>query len=188
MQALDIALEEQRLLAQLADPPQRERAFRELVKRYQQRIYWHVRKMVVTHEDADDLVQETFIRAWHALPQFEGKSRLYTWLYRIATNLCLNFLERKKRRFFLPIHDVGEELGSKLDQAPLLDGDEIQRRLQKAVLMLPPKQQLVFNMRYYEVMDYESISEVLGTSVGGLKASYHHAVKKIETLLTERTI
>lgn len=141
--------------------------------------------MVIDHEDANDLTQETFVKAWNNLHTFRGDSQVFTWLYRIATNECLNFLNKKRRRFFLPIADVQVELASKLDNSDLVTGDEIQIKLQKALLKLPDKQRLVFNMKYFDEMKYEEISAVLGTSVGALKASYHLAVKKIEEYLTK---
>lgn len=140
--------------------------------------------MVVDHEDADDLTQNTFIKVWKNLDQFREDSKLYTWLYRIATNECLAFLRKKKQRFFLPIHDVSAELTARIDSGVHLSGDEIQLKLQKALLKLPDKQRLVFNMKYFDEMKFEEIAEITGTSVGALKASYHHAVKKIEDMLT----
>ncbi|MEH0158588.1 RNA polymerase sigma factor [Limibacter armeniacum] len=177
-------LEDTEILRKFSLSSTKEEAFRALLEKYQERVYWHIRKLVITHEDADDLTQETFIKAWHNLNGFEGKSQLYTWLYRIATNHSLNFLNKKKKRFFLSIHDVNKELANKLDESELISGDEIQIKLQKAILKLPEKQRLVFNMKYFEDMSYQDISEVLDTSVGALKASYHHAVKKIEHILT----
>ena len=140
--------------------------------------------MVIDHDDADDLTQEVFIKVHKYIDGFREDSRLFTWIYRIATNECLSFLQRKKRRFFLPIGDVAGELSSKLDSSNHISGEEIQLKLQKALLVLPDKQRAVFNMRYYDEMTYEDISEVTSTSVGALKASYHHAVKKIEEFLT----
>ena len=154
-----------------------------LVRTYQQRVYWHVRKMVIDHDDADDLTQEIFIKIHKYIDSFREDSQLFTWIYRIATNECLSFLNRKKKRFFLPIEDVTQQLSTKIDKDPDLDGDEIQKRLQKAILQLPEKQRLVFNMKYFEDLPYEQISEITDTSVGALKASYHHAVKKIEEYL-----
>jgi RNA polymerase sigma-70 factor (ECF subfamily) len=139
--------------------------------------------MVIDHDDADDLVQEVFVKVWKHIKNFRQDAQLYTWIYRIATNECLNFLRKKKNRFFLPIHDVQNELSEKLDSSHYIDGDEIQLILQKALLKLPDKQRLVFNMKYFDEMKYEEISEITGTSVGSLKANYHHAVKKIETFL-----
>lgn len=159
-------------------------AFNLIVRKYQQRVYSHVRRMVIDHDDANDLTQNTFIKVWNNLPGFREDSQLFTWIYRIATNECLNFLKNKRKRFFLPIGDVEGELTEKLQHEPSLKGDAIEMKLQKAILLLPEKQRLVFNMRYYNEMKYEEMSQVLGTSVGALKASYHHAVQKIENFLT----
>jgi RNA polymerase sigma-70 factor (ECF subfamily) len=155
-----------------------------LVRAYQQKVYWLVRKMVIDHDDADDLTQEVFIKIHKAIDNFREDSQLFTWIYRIATNECLTFLNKKKRRFFLPIEDVGKELTAKIDSAPYLSGDDIQKKLQKALLTLPDKQRLVFNMKYFDDLTYDDISEITKTSVGALKASYHLAVKKIENYLT----
>ena len=138
---------------------------------------------MIDHDDADDLVQEVFIKVWKYLDNFRGDSQLYTWIYRIATNECLSFLAKKKKRFFLPIVDVEKELSNYIDSGTNLSGDEIHLKLQKALLKLPDKQRLVFNMKYYDDMKYEDIAEITETSVGALKASYHHAVKKIEDIL-----
>jgi len=173
------------LLEKVANPDTRNFGFNLLVRKYQQKVYWLVRKMVIDHDDADDLTQETFIKVWQALPNFRGDAQLYTWIYRIATNECLNFLAKKRRRFFLPIGDVENELSHKLDENPDLTGDEIQLRLQKAILTLPDKQRLVFNLRYFDEMKYEDMAEITGTSVGALKASYHLAVKKVEDFLNK---
>ena len=141
--------------------------------------------MVIDHDDADDLVQEVFLKVWKNLAGFKGDSALYTWIYRIATNDCLQFLNKKRRRFMIPIHDVNAELSKKLEASPYIDGDEIQLKLQKALLTLPDKQRLVFNMKYFDELPYEDIAEITGTSVGGLKASFHHAIKKIEKILKD---
>lgn len=155
-----------------------------LVRTYQQRVYWHVRKMVIDHDDADDLTQEVFIKIHRYIESFREDAQLFTWIYRIATNECLTFLQKKKRRFFMPIGDVEGELTAKIDSSPDITGDEIQKKLQKALLRLPDKQRVVFNMKYFEDLSYEEMSEITSTSVGALKASYHHAVKKIEEFLT----
>lgn len=178
-------MEDQEILAKFMNPESRNLAFNQLVRKYQQKIYWHIRKMVIDHDDADDLTQETFIKVWKHLENFRQDAQLYTWLYRIATNECLNFLKSKKRKFFLPIHDVSAELSAKIDESQLINGDEIDLKLQKALLKLPDKQRLVFNMKYYDDLKYEEISQILGTSVGALKASYHLAVKKIEEYVTK---
>lgn len=141
--------------------------------------------MVIDHDDADDVTQEIFIKIHRHIDKFREDAQLFTWIYRIATNECLSFLQRKKRRFFLPIGDVEGELMAKLDNSSTLSGDEIQVKLQKALLKLPDKQRMVFNMKYFDDMPYEQISEITETSVGALKASYHHAVKKIEDFLSQ---
>ena len=140
--------------------------------------------MVIDHDDTDDLVQEVFIKVWKNLDKFKEASQLYTWIYRIATNECLTFLNKKRKRFFLSVVDVEKELSHKIDNSPHMDGDKIQKKLQKALLKLPDKQRLVFNMKYYDEMKYEQIAEITGTSIGSLKASYHHAVNKIEKILS----
>jgi RNA polymerase sigma-70 factor (ECF subfamily) len=160
-------------------------AFNCLVAKYQERLYWHIRKLVINHEDADDIVQNTFIKVWNNLADFREASQLYTWLYRIATNEALTFLNQKKRKFFLPIVDYEKELVTSLEADEYFSGDEIQLKLQKAILSLPEKQRVVFNLKYFEEMKYEEMAEILETSVGSLKASYHHAVKKIEKFLDE---
>lgn len=181
---------DEEILAKYRDPASRNYAFNLLIRKYQQKIYWHVRKMVIDHDDANDLTQEAFIKVWSGLENFRGDSQLYTWIYRIATNECLNFLNKKRRKFFLPIGDVEGELMEKLESNSDFvtsggdpSGEEIQLKLQKALLKLPEKQRLVFNMKYFDDMKYEDISEITGTSVGALKASYHLAVKKVEDYL-----
>lgn len=154
-----------------------------LVRTYQQKVYWLARKMVIDHDDADDVTQEVFIKVHKAIDGFREDAQLYTWLYRIATNECLTFMKKKRRRFFLPIGDAEDELSEKIEATPSVSGDEVQKKLQKALLTLPDKQRLVFNLKYYEDMSYEQMAEVTGTSEGALKASYHHAVKKIEDFL-----
>lgn len=178
-------MEDKELLIKIRNPETRNYGFNMLVRIYQQRIYWHIRKMVIDHDDADDVTQEVFIKVHRNIDNFREDSQLYTWIYRIATNECLSFLQRKKRRFFLPIGDVERELSRAVDNSSNVPGDEIQRKLQKALLKLPDKQRLVFNMKYFDDMSYEEISEITNTTVGALKASYHHAVKKIEELLGE---
>jgi RNA polymerase sigma-70 factor (ECF subfamily) len=155
-----------------------------LVRTYQQRVYWLIRKMVIDHDDADDLTQEVFVKIHKAIDNFREDSQLFTWIYRIATNECLTFLNKKKRRFFLPLEDVGAQLSAKIDSSSHVGGDEIEKKLQKALLTLPDKQRLVFNLKYFEDMPYEEMAVVTNTSVGALKASFHHAVKKIEEYLS----
>jgi len=177
--------DDKELLRKIRNPETQHYGFNLLVRAYQQRIYWHVRKMVIDHDDADDLTQEVFIKIHRAIGNFREDSQLFTWIYRIATNECLTFLNRKRRRFFLPLEDVGKELSSKIDSSSGMGEDEIQKKLQKALLTLPDKQRLVFNMKYFDDLPYEAIAEITKTSVGALKASYHHAVKKIEDYLTQ---
>jgi RNA polymerase sigma factor (sigma-70 family) len=173
-------VEDKDLIEKIQNPDTRNYGFNLLVREYQERIYWHVRKMVIDHDDSDDLVQDIFIKVWKNVDKFREDSKLYTWIYRIATNECLNFLNKKKNKFFLPINDVASELATKIDSGGHITGDEIQMKLQKALLKLPNKQRLVFNMKYFDEMKFKDISEITGTSVGALKASYHLAVKKIE--------
>jgi RNA polymerase sigma factor (sigma-70 family) len=166
-------------------PAQQEIAFNQLVLKYQERLYWHIRKIVIGHDDADDVLQNTMIKVWKALPGFRSESGLYTWLYRIATNESLSFLKQKKNKAFAPWVDVEQQMSEKLEADAWFNGDEIQMKLQEAILKLPEKQRLVFNMKYFDQVKYQEMSEILGTSVGALKASYHHAVKKIESMLGE---
>jgi RNA polymerase sigma-70 factor (ECF subfamily) len=174
---------DEELLSMFADPERCNYAFNLIVRKYQERLYHHIRKMVIVHDDANDLLQNTFIKAFRGLSTFREDSQLYTWLYRIASNESINFLNQKRKRFFLPLHDVEGELSKHLSGAELICGDRIQMKLQQALLTLPVKQKLVFNLKYFEALTYEDIAEVTGTSVGALKASYHHAVKKIEEFM-----
>lgn len=174
---------DQEILQLIQNPKTRERGFRLLILTYQKRVYQVIRRMVLIHEDADDLTQNTFIKAHHHIDKFLGQSSLFTWLYRIATNESLSFLEKKKKRYFFSIDDHQLKIKSYIADPRSMDGDEIQRLLQQALLTLPDKQRLVFHLKYQEDLTYEKISEITGTSVGALKASYHHAVKKIEVSL-----
>lgn len=176
---------DQELLDRIRSPFTKELGFRQLIETFQRPVYQVIRRMVLIHEDADDLTQNTFIKAYKALDRFEGNSSLFTWLYRIATNESLTFLEKKKKRFFFSLEDHQEKLEAYVDSSPTLSGDEIQVKLQKSLLKLPDKQRLVFHLKYEEELSYEEISKITGTSVGALKASYHHAVKKIEQELTQ---
>ncbi|MDR0660491.1 MAG: RNA polymerase sigma factor [Prevotellaceae bacterium] len=160
-------------------------AFNLIVRKYQERVYWHIRKMVMCHDDTDDLVQDVFVKAWKGLENFREDSRLFTWLYRIATNETLAFLKKRQKKQALPLSDVENYLSNTLESDEYFNGDAIQLKLQKALLTLPEKQRLVFNMRYFDELKYEEISKILGTSVGALKASYHYAVQKVEKYLEE---
>ncbi|MDX9940930.1 MAG: sigma-70 family RNA polymerase sigma factor [Bacteroidales bacterium] len=159
-------------------------AFDLIVRKYQEQVYWHIRRLVISHEDANDIAQDVFIKAWKALPDFRGDSGLFTWLYRIATNEALSFLKKKNKRFFLSFSDVEQQLSDSLITDTYFEGNEIEKKIQQAILTLPEKQRVVFNLRYYDEMKYEEMSKILDTSEGALKASYHHAAKKIEKILT----
>lgn len=175
--------EDSEILQKFADPKTRDEAFSLLLKKYQQKLYWHIRRLVINHDDADDLVQDVFIKVWKNLADFRSDSQLYTWLYRIATNESITFLNRKKLKNNVSLDEVGYELAESLADSTYFDGDKAQMKLQKALLTLPEKQRLVFNMKYFDDLKYDEISAILGTSVGGLKASFHLAVKKIEHYL-----
>jgi len=177
--------EDTHLLSDFANPERKERAFTEILSKYSERLYWHIRRLVVSHDDAHDVLQNVSIKVWKALDAFRAESNLYTWLYRIATNECLSFLESQKKRQSFSIDDHGSNLENKLLAENGFDARKIEWRLQQAIHGLPEKQRIVFNLRYYDEMPYEAMSEVTGTSVGALKASYHHAVKKIEAYFKE---
>ncbi len=168
------------LLSQFREPANRERAFGAIIKKYQERLYWHIRRMVVVHDDADDVLQNVFIRMWKGLENFREDSQLYTWLYRIATNESLTFLEQQKKRSSVSIDSLENGLENRIRADEHFDANKLEWKLQLAMQQLPEKQRLVFNLRYYDEMPYEEMSRVLETSEGALKASYHHAVKKIE--------
>ncbi len=172
------------LLSLFSDPATRELAFTRLMEKYQHKLYWHIRRMVISHQDTDDVLQNTFIKVWNHLDSFRGGSELFTWLYRIATNEALTFLKKQKRSSFLPWSGYEQEMEETLESDEYFSGDVIAEKLQKALIRLPEKQRLVFNMKYFDNMKYEEMSKILNTSVGALKASYHHAVKKIEESLS----
>ena len=159
-------------------------AFNLIVRKYQERLYYYIRRMVVDHDDADDVMQNTFVKAWKALGNFRGDANLYTWLYRIATNESLNFINKRKKQNKVSMDDAEHYLAQNLESDHYYSGDEIQQKLQAAIATLPEKQKAVFVLKYFEEKKYDEISDILGTSVGALKASYHHAVKKIEKYLT----
>lgn len=178
-------LTDSELLASFRNPESRNYAFNLLIRKYQKKVYLHIRRLVISHDDANDVTQDAFVKIWKNLEGFKEESQLFTWIYRIATNEALSFLRKKRNRFFIPLVNVEHKLARTLVDDNYFKGDEIQMKLQKAILKLPEKQRLVFNMKYYDELKYEQMSEVLGTSVGALKASYHHAVKKIENYLKE---
>jgi RNA polymerase sigma-70 factor (ECF subfamily) len=171
------------LLKLFHEPSSRNRAFDLLVLKYQEQLYWVIRRLVIDHDDTNDIIQNVFIKVWSNLETFREDSKLYTWLYRIAINESLGFLNSKRMRIFVPFGDVEKQLNQKLTDDNFFEGTEIQLMLQKAILTLPEKQRIVFNLRYYNEMPYEQMSEILGTSVGALKASYHLAMKKVEKSL-----
>lgn len=169
--------DEQTLITELKQANTREKAFTEMVRQYQVQLYSHIRRMVLFHEDADDILQNTFMKAWTALDSFRGDSQLSTWLYRIAINETLNYIEKQKKRKTLSENEV--DVTNILQSDPYFDGNEVQLQLQEAINKLPSKQRTVFNLKYFQEMKYEEMSNILGTSIGALKASYHHAVSKI---------
>lgn len=172
--------DDKELLHLFKDPSQKEKAFTALIKKYQEKLYWHIRRIVVDHDDANDILQNMFIKVWKSLENFREDSQLYTWLYRIATNECLTFLEQQKRRSAVSLNDVESGLANKVKADENFDANKLEWKLQLAIQHLPEKQRIVFNLRYYDEMPYEEMSRVLETSEGALKASYHHAAKKIE--------
>lgn len=174
---------EKEIIALLQDPARQREAFECIVREYSEQLYWQIRRMVLSHEDANDLLQNTFIKAWTNLDYFRGDAKMSTWLYRIALNESLTFLNRQRAVGQLSIDNADAEMLDKLESDTYFDGDATQKVFLKAIHTLPEKQQMVFNLKYFKEMKYEEISEILGTSIGALKASYHHAVKKIEAFL-----
>ncbi len=176
---------DRQILDQFMMKEQREDAFRLLMDKYNERLYWHCRRLLVSHEDADDALQNTLVKAWTHLCQFRAESGLYTWLFRIATNESIALINARKRHLSGPgMSDYESQLANQLESDEWFDGDEAERKLQQAILSLPEKQRIVFNLKYYEEMKYEEMAEVLDTSEGALKASYHHAVRKIRKYVT----
>lgn len=177
--------ENNELIARLREPATCRDAFSEVIKTYTEPLYWQIRRMVQTHDDANDLLQNTFMKAWMSIENFRGDAKLSTWLYKIAINESLTFLERERKRLNISIDDQEATIANTIEADPYFDGDELQMKLRKAIASLPEKQRLVFNMKYFDDMKYEEMSNILGTSVGALKASYHLAVKKIENILSD---
>ncbi|WP_291798079.1 RNA polymerase sigma factor [Lutibacter sp.] len=175
--------DEQLLVAQLKNPNTQEQAFRSLMTLHKERLYWHIRKIVLSHDDADDVLQNTFIKVFKNIHSFKENSKLYSWMFRIATNEAITFINKKAAKQHVDISELQHKMADTLHEDTNYTGDEIQELLQKAIFTLPQKQQLVFNLKYFEEMKYNEMSEVLETSVGALKASYFHAVKKIEIFL-----
>ena len=177
---MGVTIQDTELLLQFRNPETKEKAFTAIIKKYQEKLYWHIRRMVVEHEDANDVLQNVFIRVWNGLENFREDSQLYTWLYRIATNECLSYLEQQKRKSSLSFDEMESGLSNKIVADKYFDPNKLEWKLQLAIQQLPDKQRVVFTLRYYDEMPYEEMSRVLDTSEGALKASYHHAVKKIE--------
>lgn len=171
------------LLALFRNQSTKESAFTAIIKKYQERLYWHVRRMVIEHEDANDVLQNVFIKVWNGLENFREDAQLYTWLYRIATNECLTWLEQQKKRTSVSIEEESANLENKIRADKHFDANKLEWKLQLAIQQLPEKQRIVFSLRYYDEMPYEEMSRVLETSEGALKASYHHAVKKVEDFI-----
>ncbi|SEK53700.1 RNA polymerase sigma-70 factor, ECF subfamily [Chitinophaga rupis] len=178
-----VTQDDKALLALYRQPETREKGFTDIIRKYQERLYWHIRRLVVDHEDANDVLQNVFIKVWKNLEGFREDAQLFTWLYKIATNESLTFLEQQKRKSSVSLSDVETGLSNKLRADSQFDANKLEWKLQRAILSLPEKQRVVFNLRYYDEMPYEEMSRVLETSEGALKASYHHAVKKIEEFI-----
>lgn len=176
---------EREVLALLQEESTQKKGFEMIVTEYSEQLYWQIRRMVLSHEDANDILQNTFIKAWINIDYFRAEAKLSTWLYRIALNECLTFLNKQRATNTVDIDDPEAMIDQKLESDPYFSGDHIEMLLQKALFSLPEKQRMVFNLKYYQEMKYEEMSDILGTSVGALKASYHHAVKKIEKFLEE---
>ena len=172
------------LLSQFSISSTKEKGFTSIIQKYQEKLYWHIRRMVIDHADADDILQNVFIKVWKGLENFRDDSQLYTWLYRIATNETLSFLEKQKRNSTLSLSDMENSWENKIKADEHFDSNQLEWKLQLAIRQLPEKQRLVFNLRYFDAMPYEEMSRILDTSEGSLKASYHHAAKKIEMILT----
>lgn len=177
---------EEEIVLLLRDPERAREGFSRIVNLYAEKLYWQIRKMVLSHDDANDLLQNTFMKAWANIDLFRGEAKLSTWLYKIALNECITFLKKQRAQNQVSIDDNDLFLMDQLKDDPYFDGDDLQKRLQEAILTLPEKQRIVFLMKYYDDMKYEEMSEIQGTSVGALKASYHHAVKKIEDYLSQQ--
>ena len=177
-------VDEHTLVQQLKNPTTQEQAFRVLMSQYKERLYWHIRKIVISHDDADDVLQNTFIKVYRSIKNFNEDSKIYSWMYRIATNESITFINKRAKERNVDITEFHQNLRSTLQEDVHFNGSEIQLILQQAISTLPRKQQLVFNMKYFDEIKYSEMSEILETSVGALKASYFHAVKKIEKIIT----
>lgn len=179
-------MEDKKILELYREEGKQEFAFSLLVEKYSERLYWHIRKLTCSHEDSNDILQSSLVKIWENLPNFREESKLYTWIYRIATNETLTFLKKKRITAMLSLSNYDTTLANKLQSDPSFNGDKLQLALHRAILRLPDKQRAVFNMRYFQELKYEEIAEIMDTSVGSLKASYHHAYKKIKEELQEK--
>ena len=178
-------IDDTEIVKRLHDPKQCREAFTEIIKTYSEPLYWQIRRMVMNHDDANDLLQNTFLKAWSNIENFRGDAKLSTWLYKIAINESITFINKEKQKQNISIDDDDSFLVNSLESDQWFDGDELKLLLQKAIATLPEKQRMIFNMKYFDEMKYEDMSEILGTTVGALKASYHHAVKKIELFFSQ---
>lgn len=183
--AREFPIEDRKLIEKLRTPGKSREAFNEVIRIYSEPLYWQIRRLVQDHEDSNDLLQNTFIKAWSSLENFRGDAKLSTWLYKIAINESLTFLARERKRNHLSLDDQESILINTIEADTYFNGDEAQMLLRKAIATLPEKQRIVFNMKYFDEMKYEDMSSILGTSVGALKASYHLATKKIEQYITD---
>lgn len=174
---------EKEIIALLQEPDRQREAFERIVHNYSEALYWQIRRLVLSHDDANDVLQNTFIKAWQNIEYFRGEAKMSTWLYRIAFNECLTFMNRRRAEEQISLDDIDSEVINKLESDTYFNGDEMQKTFLKAIHQLPEKQQMVFNLKYFKEMKYDEMSEIFGTSIGALKASYHHAVKKIEAYL-----
>ena len=185
LQTMGSSYNESEVLALLQDENTQRKGFEMVVAQYSEQLYWQIRRMVFSHDDANDLLQNTFIKAWVNIDYFRAEAKLSTWLYRIALNECLTFLNKQRAAATVSLDDPEADVLQRLEGDAYFSGDKAQMLLQKALLTLPEKQRMVFNLKYFQEMKYEEMSEIFGTSVGALKASYHHAIKKIEKFLEE---
>jgi len=177
-------INELEFIKRLQNPESKEAAFRELLQLYKERLYWHIRKIVINHNDADDALQNTFIKIYRSIDKFKGDSMLFSWMYRIATNESITLINKNAKRLQITNEEHQQKAINNLTADVYFEGDDIQLKLQKAIATLPEKQQLVFNMRYFDDLKYKDMAEILDTSEGALKVSYHIAAKKIEAFLT----
>ena len=184
----DSGIADKDIIKKLKTTNSKDEVFSLLVAKYQERLYWHIRKMAISHDDTDDILQNSFLKIWKALDNFKGNSSFYTWIYRITTNETFSYLKTRERQKALSMDDKESSIIDSLKSDHDFDGDELQLKLQKFILLLPYKQRLIFNMKYFDEMKYEEIAQITDNSIGALKASYHHAVKKIKAMFNNETI